>query len=127
MERIAAVAGEELVFETDGGRETEFLLKATDPGEDQGENGGSGDGDNSGNGDGSGGEDGNGGDPGDGDGSGDVYKRQVLPAPDGFHRFLLPGSPGKIYQINHLDYIISGALWQGAYFLYTFPISFIRR
>ena len=70
-ERIAAVAGEELVFETDGGRETEFLLKATDPGEDQGENGGSGDGDNSGNGDGSGGEDGNGGDPGDGDGSGD--------------------------------------------------------
>lgn len=71
VERIAAVAGEELVFETDGGRETEFLLKATDPGEDQGENGGSGDGDNSGNGDGSGGEDGNGGDPGDGDGSGD--------------------------------------------------------
>lgn len=70
VERIAAVAGEELVFETDGGRETEFLLKATDPGEDQGENGGSGDGDNSGNGDGSGGEDGNGGDPGDGDGSG---------------------------------------------------------
>ena len=68
---LAAVAGEELVFETDGGRETEFLLKATDPGEDQGENGGSGDGDNSGNGDGSGGEDGNGGDPGDGDGSGD--------------------------------------------------------
>ena len=71
VERIAAAAGEELVFETDGGRETEFLLKATDPGEDQGENGGSGDGDNSGNGDGSGGEDGNGGDPGDGDGSGD--------------------------------------------------------
>ena len=71
VERIAAVAGEELVFETDGRRETEFLLKATDPGEDQGENGGSGDGDNSGNGDGSGGEDGNGGDPGDGDGSGD--------------------------------------------------------
>lgn len=71
VERIAAVAGEELVFETDGGRETEFLLKATDPGEDQGENGGSGDGDNSGNGDGSGGEDGNGGDSGDGDGSGD--------------------------------------------------------
>lgn len=71
VERIAAVAGEELVFETDGGRETEFLLKATDPGEDQGENGGSGDGDNSGNGDGSGGEDGNGGDPEDGDGSGD--------------------------------------------------------
>lgn len=71
VERIAAVAGEELVFETDGGRETEFLLKDTDPGEDQGENGGSGDGDNSGNGDGSGGEDGNGGDPGDGDGSGD--------------------------------------------------------
>lgn len=71
VERIAAVAGEELVFETDGGRETEFLLKATDPGEDQGENDGSGDGDNSGNGDGSGGEDGNGGDPGDGDGSGD--------------------------------------------------------
>ena len=71
VERIAAVAGEELVFETDGGRETEFLLKATDPGEDQGETGGSGDGDNSGNGDGSGGEDGNGGDPGDGDGSGD--------------------------------------------------------
>ena len=71
VERIAAVAGEELVFETDGGRETECLLKATDPGEDQGENGGSGDGDNSGNGDGSGGEDGNGGDPGDGDGSGD--------------------------------------------------------
>ena len=70
VERIAAAAGEELVFETDGGRETEFLLKATDPGEDQGENGGSGDGDNSGNGDGSGGEDGNGGDPGDGDGSG---------------------------------------------------------
>ena len=48
VERIAAVAGEELVFETDGGRETEFLLKATDPGEDQGENGGSGDGDGSG-------------------------------------------------------------------------------
>lgn len=71
VERIAAVAGEELVFETDGGRETEFLLKATDPGEDQGENGGSGDGDNSGNGDGSGGEDGNGGDPGDEGGSGD--------------------------------------------------------
>ena len=71
VERIAAVAGEELVFETDGGRETEFLLKATDPGEDQGENGGSGDGDNSGHGEGSGGEDGNGGDPGDGDGSGD--------------------------------------------------------
>ena len=71
VERIAAAAGEELVFERDGGRETEFLLKATDPGEDQGENGGSGDGDNSGNGDGSGGEDGNGGDPGDGDGSGD--------------------------------------------------------
>lgn len=71
VERIAAASGEELVFETDGGRETEFLLKATDPGEDQGENGGSGDGDNSGNGDGSGGEDGNGGDPGDGDGSGD--------------------------------------------------------
>lgn len=71
VERIAAAAGEELVFETDGGRETEFLLKATDPGEDQGENGGSGDGDNSGNGDGSGGEDGNGGDPGDEGGSGD--------------------------------------------------------
>ena len=71
VERIAAAAGEELVFETDGGRENEFLLRATDPGEDQGENGGSGDGDNSGNGDGSGGEDGNGGDPGDGDGSGD--------------------------------------------------------
>ena len=63
VERIAAAAGEELVFETDGGRENEFLLRATDPGEDQGENGGSGDGDNSGNGDGSGGEDGNGGDP----------------------------------------------------------------
>lgn len=81
VERIAAASGEELVFETDGGRETEFLLKATDAGEDQGENGGSGDGDSSGDGDnsgsgddsgnGSGGEDGNGGDPGDGDGSGD--------------------------------------------------------
>lgn len=75
VERIAAASGEELVFETDGGRETEFLLKATDAGEDQGENGGSGDGDSSGSGDdsgnGSGGEDGNGGDPGDGDGSGD--------------------------------------------------------
>ena len=71
VERIAAAAGEELVFETDGGRENEFLLRATDPGEDQGENGGSGDGDNSGNGDGSGGEDGNGGDPGDEGGSGD--------------------------------------------------------
>lgn len=81
VERIAAASGEELVFETDGGRETEFLLKATDAGEGQGENGGSGDGDSSGDGDnsgsgddsgnGSGGEDGNGGDPGDGDGSGD--------------------------------------------------------
>ena len=71
VERIAAAAGEELDFETDGGRENEFLLRATDPGEDQGENGGSGDGDNSGNGDGSGGEDGNGGDPGDEGGSGD--------------------------------------------------------
>lgn len=48
VERIAAAAGEELVFEKDGGRENEFLLKATDPGEDQGENGGSGDGDGSG-------------------------------------------------------------------------------
>ena len=56
VERITAAAGEELVFETDGGRENEFLLRATDPGEDQGENGGSGDGDNSGNGDGSGGK-----------------------------------------------------------------------
>ena len=65
VERIAAAAGEELVFETDGGRETEFLLKATDPGEDQGENGGSGDGDNSGNGDGSGDD----GTSGDGDGT----------------------------------------------------------
>lgn len=35
VERIAAAAGEELVFETDGGRENEFLLRATDPGEDQ--------------------------------------------------------------------------------------------
>lgn len=66
VERIAAVAGEELVFETDGGRETGFLLKATDAGEDQGENGGSGDGDGSGddstggNGDGSDGNTGNG-------------------------------------------------------------------
>ena len=59
--------------------------------------------------------------------TGKQENRPVLPAPDGFHRFLLPGSPGKIYQIRHLDYIISGALWQGAYFLYTFSISFIRR
>lgn len=71
VERIAAASGEGLVFETDGGNENEFLLKAAGSGEGQGENGGSGDGDNSGNGDGSGGEDGNGGDPGDGDGSGD--------------------------------------------------------
>ena len=66
VERIAAASGEELVFETDGGRETGFLLKATDAGEDQGENGGSGDGDGSGddstggNGDGSDGNTGNG-------------------------------------------------------------------
>lgn len=60
VERIAAASGEELVFETDGGRETEFLLKATDAGEDQGENGGSGDDSTGGDGDGSDGNTGNG-------------------------------------------------------------------
>ena len=68
VERIAAASGEELVFETDGGRETEFLLKATDAGEDQGENGGSGDGDSSG--DGSTGGDGDGSDGNTGNGQG---------------------------------------------------------
>ena len=74
VERIAAAAGEELVFETDGGRENEFLLRATDPGEDQGENGGSGDGDNSGNGDGSGQGNNGGSGNGSGNGSGGSYR-----------------------------------------------------
>lgn len=76
VERIAAAAGEELVFETDGGRENEFLLKATDPGDGDGsgDDGTSGDGDgtdgNSGNGQGNNGGSGSG----SGNGSGGSYR-----------------------------------------------------
>ena len=100
VERIAAAAGEELVFEKDGGRENEFLLKATDPGEDQGETGagdgdGSGDDGTSGDGDGTDGNTGNG--QGNNGGSGRSGKRlrrklrRQLPPGEEHRLYLSPG------------------------------------
>lgn len=37
------------------------------------------------------------------------------------HRFSCR-MPGKIIQLEHLNYIISGTSWQGVYFLYPFIV-----
>ena len=36
------------------------------------------------------------------------------------HRFLLPDCSERYNQLEHLNYIISEALWQGVLFLYLF-------
>ena len=49
-----------------------------------------------------------------------MQNRPVLAYRTALHRFLLPDCSGLIYQLEHLNYIISEAPWQGAYFLYLF-------
>ena len=49
-----------------------------------------------------------------------MKNRPVLAYRTALHRFSLAGPPERYNQSQHLNYIISDASWQGAYFLYPF-------
>ena len=49
-----------------------------------------------------------------------MQNRSVLAYRTALHRFSLAGCPERYNHPKQMNYIISEALWQGAYFLYPF-------